>query len=156
MTTLQGRTSGLKTPLLVHLFGSMAPQKLAGHALNPGTIYRAAMETWLEEEIHIQGKPKLTGLQVPPGKTLVQVAMGLLGVLAHGMVEQGVHGLAASEVRDILAQFVTACMARHAALPGWWPLTNAGQRPLGVAATQVHGDELDVIVHALGELCVMQ
>lgn len=156
VTTLQGRTSVLKTPLLVHLFGSMAPQKLAGRALNPGAIYRAAMETWLEEEIAIQGKPELTGLQAPPGTSLVQVAMGLLGVLAHGMVEQGVHGLDDAEARDLLTQFVTACLAHPAALPGWWPLTDAGQRPLGVATAQIRSDELALIVHALGELCVMQ
>lgn len=156
MTTLQGRTSVLKTPLLVHLFGSVAPQKLAGRALNPGAIYRAAMETWLEEEMHIQGKPRLTGLQVPPGKTLVQVTTGLLGVLAHGMVEQGVHGLDDTEARDLLSQFVASCLARHAALPDWWPLTDAGQRPLGVVAAQIRSDELVRIVHALGELCVMQ
>jgi len=95
-------------------------------------------------------------LQLPPGKTMAQVATGLLGVLAHGMVERGGQGVDASEARDILQQFVTACLARRAALPGWWPLTEAGQRPLGMLETQERGDELDIIVQALGELCVMQ
>jgi hypothetical protein len=65
-------------------------------------------------------------------------------------------GLDAAEARDILSQLVTTCLARHATLPGWWPLTDAGQRPLGVAATQVRSDEFDIIVDALSELCVMQ
>jgi hypothetical protein len=87
--------------------------------------------------------------------------MGLLGALAPGMVEpgmveQGVQGLDASEARDILAQFITVRLARHNALPGWWPLTESGQRPLGVTEVQVLSDELDSIIHALGELCVMQ
>lgn len=156
MTTLQGRTSVLKNPLLVHLFGSVAPQKLVGRALNPGTIYRAALETWLDEEINVQGKPKLAGLQSPPGTSLAQVAIRLLGVVAHGMVEQGTQVLATPEARDVLAQFVATCLARDGMLPGWWPLASTGQRPLGVVGDQVRSDELDIIVRALAELCVMQ
>jgi hypothetical protein len=156
LTALGGRLDVLKNPMLVHLFSSVAPQKLAGRPLNRGTIYRAALETWLEEEIHAQGKPRLAGIRAPTGKTLLQVMMGLLGVLAHGMVEDGMQELHHAEARTVLAQFVAQGVQRMGKLPGWWPLTDDAQRHLGIDGGQVQVDELDVIVQALGELCVMR
>jgi hypothetical protein len=156
MQALQGRVSVLTNPMLVHLFASIAPQQLVGRTLNPGMIYRAAMETWLNDELHVRGAPKIVGLQTPPGKTLQQVMRGLLGVLAQGMVEQGVYTLEPPEAREIFVQFVTTCLTQDGRLPGWWPMTELAQQPVGVVGTQVQVDDFDMLVAALRELCVMQ
>ena len=91
---------------------------LGGWTLNPGMIYRAAMETWLNDELHVRGAPKIVGLQTPLGKTLQQVMRGLLGVLAQGMVEQGVYTLEILETREIFVQFGTICLTQGGHLPG--------------------------------------
>jgi len=156
MQALQGRVSVLTNPMLVHLFAPIAPQQLVGQALNPGMIYRAAMETWLDDELHVRGAPRIVGMQAPPGKTLQQVMGGLLGVLAQGMVEQGVYTVEPVEAREIFVQFITTCLTQGVRLPGWWPVTDLAQQPVGVVGTQVQVDDLDLLVAALMELCVMQ
>lgn len=156
MQALHGRVSVLTNPMLVHLFASIAPQKLLGRGLNPGMIYRAAMETWLDDELHVRGAPRIAGLHAPPGKTLQQVISGLLGVLAQGMVEQGSHALEPLQAREIFVQFITTCLTPGGRLPGWWPVAEMAQHPVGVVGTQVQVDDLDILVSALMEVCVMQ
>ena len=87
----------------------------------------------------------MVGLQTPPGKTLQQMMRGLRGVLAQGMVEQGVYTLAILETREIFVQFGTLCLTQGGHLPGWWPMTELAQQPVGM-----------MLVAALMELCVMQ
>ena len=155
MQALQRRVSVLTNPMLVHLFATIAPQQLVGRALNPGMIYRVAMETWLDDELHVRGAPRIVGMQAPPGKTLQQVMGGLLGLLAQGMVEQGVYTVEPVEAREIFVQFITTCLTQGVRLPGWWPVTELAQQPVGVVGAQEQVD-LDLLVAALMELCVMQ
>src|SRR5262249_759202 len=57
-------------------------------------------------------------MQAPPGKTLQPVMRGLLGVLAQGMVEQGVYTLEPlEEAREIFVQFGTTCLTQGGGLP---------------------------------------
>lgn len=139
-------------PMLLHLLSSTALQWMEERPLTPGTLYRAALQRWLDEEIHARGKPRLAGIKVPPGKSFVQVVMGLWGVLTRGMLAQGCRELAYTEAREVLAEFLRKCLAERGRLPGWWPLSPDGRRQLGVE----NDDELDIILQALRELCAMQ
>lgn len=156
MTALQGHVSVLTNPLLVHLFASIAPHQFVGQTITPGLIYRAALDTWLDDELHGRGRPRLLGLQAPPGKTLPHVMRGLLGVLAQGMVEQGQSSLSPLAARDLFVHYLTTALASGRALPGWWPVTAHDQRRIGVRGTTIDVDGLDALVAVLMELCVIQ
>ena len=71
------------------------------------------------------------------------------------MVEQGVYTLEPLEAQEIFVQFVTTYLTQGGHLPGWWPMTELAQQPVGMVGTQVQVDDFDMLVAALMELCVM-
>ena len=81
MGALDGYTDPLRTPKLLSHCVSLARQYSAEEPLAPDHLHRMVLESWLEEEIHVRGKPRLAGLAPPPGMSFVQVATGLFDVL---------------------------------------------------------------------------
>jgi len=144
-----------RTPRLLSVCISLARLYSVGEPLAPDRLYRAVVETCLEEEIHVRGKPRLAGLTPPAGVSFVQMAMGLFDVLRGWKAPQHSRMLSSAAAREILAAFLARCLATGGRLPSWWPLTAEGQRRLGVDGGRVYEEELQTLIHALRELCLV-
>ncbi|HXH09573.1 MAG TPA: hypothetical protein VNP04_07410 [Alphaproteobacteria bacterium] len=134
-----------RTPRLLSACISLARLYSAGEPLAPDCLYRAVVETCLEEEIHVRGKPRLAGLTPSAGVSFVQMAMGFVDVLTSWTVPQHSRTLSPAAAQEILAAFLARCLAPGGRLPAWWPLTVDCQRRLGVDGERVHEEELEVI-----------
>jgi len=83
------------------------------------------------------------------------MAMGLFDVLRGWKAPQHSRMLSSAAAREILAAFLARCLATGGRLPSWWPLTAEGQRRLGVDGGRVYEEELQTLIHALRELCLV-
>jgi hypothetical protein len=83
------------------------------------------------------------------------MAMGLFDVLTSWTAPRHSRTPSLAEAREILAAFLARHLASGGRPPAWWPLTADGQRRLGVDGDRVYEEELETIIYALCELCLL-